>query len=80
MAGVIGAGRMGKSTNGQNILGEHIPNDSIDLVYLDPPFKSHAAYNLPFREKENTHRAVEAFKDTWAWQVSLPALSYIIPY
>ena len=51
-----------------NILQEHITHESIDLVYLDPPFNSKSIYNLPFRGKEKTHVAVEAFTDTWTWQ------------
>jgi DNA modification methylase len=47
---------------------EHVPPDSIDLVYLDPPFNSNRNYNVIFGE----HRAgsasqIEAFGDTWTW-------------
>lgn len=34
-----------------NILREHIPDNSVDLIYLDPPFKSNQDYNVLFREK-----------------------------
>ena len=32
------------------ILREHIPSESVDLVYLDPPFNSSRSYNVLFRE------------------------------
>ena len=32
------------------ILREYIPDNSIDLIYLDPPFNSSATYNVLFNE------------------------------
>ena len=32
------------------ILGDHIPDESVDLIYLDPPFNSNRSYNVLFRE------------------------------
>ncbi len=29
---------------------DEFPNESVDLVYLDPPFNSNADYNVLFRE------------------------------
>jgi len=29
---------------------KELPDASVDLVYLDPPFDSNADYNVPFRE------------------------------
>ncbi len=49
------------------IMDEHIPDSSIDLIYLDPPFNSNSRYNLPFKNKDRSLRPVEAFKDTWKW-------------
>lgn len=34
-----------------NILREHIPDESVDLIYLNPPFNSQATYNVLFKEK-----------------------------
>lgn len=47
----------------------HIPVESVDLVYLDPPFNSNATYNLLFAEKtgEKSHAQITAFEDTWHW-------------
>ena len=33
------------------VLWEHVPNESVDLIYLDPPFNSNATYNVLFAEK-----------------------------
>ena len=33
------------------VLREHVPDESVDLVYLDPPFNSNASYNVLFKEK-----------------------------
>ena len=44
-----------------------IPTDSVDLIYLDPPFNSNSTYNLPFKKLGKDVAAVAAFKDTWTW-------------
>lgn len=51
------------------ILREHIADESVDLVYLDPPFNSNANYNVLFKEKsgEHSHAQITAFEDTWEW-------------
>ena len=46
---------------------EALPDSSIDLIYLDPPFNSNSKYNLPFKGKDKTHKPVEAFVDIWKW-------------
>ena len=52
-----------------DILRQHVPDDSVDLVYLDPPFNSNASYNVLFREKsgEDSPAQIKAFTDTWEW-------------
>ena len=52
-----------------DILREYIPKDSVDLVYLDPPFKSQQQYNLLYRnvKGEPAEAQVRAFSDTWKW-------------
>ena len=49
------------------ILREHIDDDSVDLIYLDPPFNSNANYNVLFRtpDGEQSQASIEAFEDTW---------------
>ena len=52
-----------------NILREHVADDSVDLIYLDPPFNSNANYNVLFQEKSGQQSAAQitAFEDTWHW-------------
>ena len=52
-----------------DILRKHIPDESIDLIYLDPPFNSQADYNVLFREAtgELSEAQIKAFSDTWHW-------------
>lgn len=51
------------------ILREHIADESVDLIYLDPPFNSNANYNVLFQEKGGAQSAAQitAFEDTWHW-------------
>ena len=51
------------------VLRDHIPSESVDLVYLDPPFNSNASYNVLFRERtgEESPAQIKAFTDTWEW-------------
>ena len=51
------------------ILRQHVAAESVDLVYLDPPFNSNASYNVPFRERsgEESQAQIHAFTDTWEW-------------
>ncbi|MCY4072813.1 MAG: DNA methyltransferase [Chloroflexi bacterium] len=46
---------------------DELPSESVDLIYLDPPFNSNSSYNLPFKGRDKSLKPVEAFKDTWAW-------------
>jgi len=48
---------------------DHFPNESVDLIYLDPPFNSNADYNVIFNEPggEESQAQVRAFDDTWHW-------------
>ena len=54
-----------------DILREHIADESVDLIYLDPPFNSNATYNVLFREGDGERSAAQitAFDDTWSWSV-----------
>jgi DNA modification methylase len=51
------------------ILREHIRDESVDLIYLDPPFNSAASYNILFQETsgEQSEAQITAFEDTWHW-------------
>ena len=52
-----------------DVLRRHIADESVDLVYLDPPFNSNANYNVLFAEKNGAQSAsqIQAFSDTWTW-------------
>src|SRR5216684_5988381 len=51
------------------ILREHIPSDSVDLIYLDPPFNSSRNFNVLFKDESGTESEAQitAFEDTWHW-------------
>lgn len=51
------------------VLREHIPDASVDLVYLDPPFNSSRNYNLLYKDAggQAADAQVQAFEDTWQW-------------
>jgi DNA modification methylase len=52
-----------------DILRNEIKSETVDLVYLDPPFNSNATYNILFSspEGEESHAQIAAFEDTWHW-------------
>src|SRR6202451_1219164 len=60
------------------ILREHVADESVDLVYLDPPFNSNANYNVLFKEKsgQHPHAQITAFEDTWEWGAEAEATYY----
>jgi len=53
------------------VLREHIASESVDLVYLDPPFNSKATYNVLFKEQdgEDSPSQMVAFDDFWHWDM-----------
>ena len=52
-----------------DVLRRHLPDESVDLIYLDPPFNSNRSYNVLFRGQSGTESQaqIEAFDDTWHW-------------
>lgn len=63
------------------ILRRYIKDETVDLVYLDPPFNSQANYNVLFAEQDGTRSAaqIKAFGDTWEWnQASAEAYQQIV--
>jgi len=52
-----------------DVLRRHVKDESVDLVYLDPPFNSNANYNVLFAAKDGHQSAaqIQAFEDTWQW-------------
>jgi site-specific DNA-methyltransferase (adenine-specific) len=55
-----------------SVLRESIASESVDLIYLDPPFNSNASYNVLFKAPsgEQSQAQIEAFEDTWHWNES----------
>lgn len=47
------------------ILRDHVEDESVDLIYLDPPFNSNATYNVLFKAPggEARRAQIEAFGD-----------------
>jgi DNA modification methylase len=52
-----------------DVLRQHVKDESVDLVYLDPPFNSNQDYNVLFAERDGSRAAaqIKAFVDTWRW-------------
>ena len=52
-----------------DVMREHLADESVDLIYLDPPFNSNASYNILFKSPAGAgaDASIEAFDDTWAW-------------
>ena len=52
-----------------DVLRRYIKDESVDLIYLDPPFNSNANYNVLFAEHDGSRAAaqIKAFEDTWRW-------------
>jgi site-specific DNA-methyltransferase (adenine-specific) len=58
-----------------DILRRYVKDESIDLIYLDPPFKSNQDYNVLFAEQDGSRAAaqIKAFEDTWRWDLAAEA-------
>jgi DNA modification methylase len=55
-----------------DIMRRYIKDETVDLVYLDPPFNSKQVYNVLFQEENGTDAGaqIKAFDDTWRWDHS----------
>lgn len=55
-----------------DILRRYVATESVDLTYLDPPFKSNQDYNVLFVEQDGSRAAaqIKAFGDTWRWDTA----------
>lgn len=58
-----------------DVLRRHVKDESVDLVYLDPPFKSNQNYNVLFADRDGTRSAAQilVFEDTWRWDQAAAA-------
>jgi site-specific DNA-methyltransferase (adenine-specific) len=52
-----------------DVLRAHVADQSVDLIYLDPPFNSNASYNILFKSPDGAgaDASIAAFDDTWMW-------------
>lgn len=52
-----------------DVLRRYVTDESVDMIYLDPPFKSNQDYNVLFAEQDGSRSAaqIKAFEDTWRW-------------
>lgn len=62
------------------ILRKKIPDESFDLIYLDPPFNSNRSYNVLFKEGlQDSPAQIKAFEDSWHWtRESKSTLDYLV--
>jgi DNA modification methylase len=53
------------------VLKRYVKDETVDLVYLDPPFNSRQDYNVLFAEKDGSQSSsqIHAFEDTWEWNI-----------
>ncbi len=53
------------------VLERYVKDETVDLVYLDPPFNSRQDYNVLFAEKDGSQSSsqIHAFEDTWEWNI-----------
>ena len=58
-----------------DVLRRYVADESVDLVYLDPPFNSNATYNVLFGDQDGSRSAaqIKAFEDTWQWDQAAAA-------
>lgn len=55
-----------------DVLRKYVRDETVDLVYLDPPFNSKADYNVLFKEQsgEQSVAQIQAFSDFWHWDTA----------
>lgn len=55
-----------------DVLRRYVHDETVDLVYLDPPFKSDQDYNVLFAEQDGSRAAaqIKAFGDMWQWDAA----------
>jgi 16S rRNA G966 N2-methylase RsmD len=74
---------MGTLYYGDNldILRRYLKDDTVDLVYLDPPFNFAQDYNAFFHEKDDTEAAsqIRPFEDAWSWNEESQRVQSIWP-
>lgn len=59
-----------------HILRDYIGTETVDLIYLDPPFNSSRTYNVLFKDESGgeAEAQITAFEDTWHWNAATEAM------
>lgn len=62
------------------VLRKKIPDETFDLIYLDPPFNSNRNYNVIFKEGlQDSTAQIHAFEDSWHWaEDSRDTFNYLV--
>ncbi len=60
-----------------DILHEYIENESVDLIYLDPPFNSNRSYNVLFKDESGKEAASAGFYHSPGWDKDYPKLQIL---
>lgn len=62
------------------ILRDYIDDESVDLIYLDPPFNSNRSYNVLFKDEsgQEVEAQITAFEDTWHWNAHTEEVYYYL--
>jgi site-specific DNA-methyltransferase (adenine-specific) len=57
------------------IIREYLADESVDLIYLDPPFNSNRSYNVLYKDESGieAESQIVAFDDTWHWSYATEA-------
>jgi site-specific DNA-methyltransferase (adenine-specific) len=52
-----------------DVLRRHVGDETVHLIYLDPPLNSNATHNVLFAERNGSQTVaqIKAFEDTWRW-------------
>ncbi len=51
-----------------DVMRKDLRDESVDLIYLDPPFNSKATYNVLYQSPAGADAQRVAFEDTWRWE------------
>lgn len=58
-----------------DVLSEFVASNSVDLIYLDPPFNSKRTFNIVYKESKAQEAA---FKDYWSWEESASTYARLV--
>src|SRR3954468_20501147 len=50
------------------VLQKHLADETVDLIYLDPPFNKKSTFNILYKSPVGEDAQRKAFEDTWRWE------------